>query len=94
MSTKRRRTDGGSKMGSAGRAAAIGARYAAKFPYSQYGTQRHAKGSMVDLAGNSWAEASPAQRLWRKQNNYYGVGGFWSSIKKFAKKNWKKLLNA
>ena len=92
MSTKRRRTDGASNPRMRG--AAIGARYAKKYPYSQFGTQRFAKGSMVDLAGASYAQASAEQKAWRRANNYYGVGGFWGDLygkaKGFVKKNWKK----
>jgi hypothetical protein len=53
---------------------------------------------MVDLAGASWREANAEQRAWRKANNYYGVGGFWSKIgkgfKKIGKAVWKPAAKA
>lgn len=94
---KRRRTDSGYNRNR--RAAAIGAKYAAKFPYSQYGTMRVPKGYATAQIGESWRTATPEQRAWRKANNYYGVGGFWrdtvwGGIKKGAKKAWKPMAKA
>lgn len=62
------------------RGAAIGAYYARKYPYSKWGTQRFPKGSMVEHAGSSWKSATPAQRAWRRQNHYYGQGGYFGKL--------------
>lgn len=92
MSSKRRRTDGASNPRMRG--AAIGARYASKFPYASYGTQRFAKGSMLDKAGASYREANAEQRAWRRANNYYGVGGFFGDLWSGAKKVGGRLIKA
>jgi len=92
MSSKRRRTDGASNPRMRG--AAIGARYASKFPYASYGTQRFAKGSMLAQAGASYREANAEQRAWRRANNYYGVGGFFGDLWSGAKKVGGRLIKA
>jgi len=76
------------------RGAAIGARYASKFPYASYGTQRFAKGSMLAQAGASYREANAEQRAWRRANNYYGVGGFFGDLWSGAKKVGGRLIKA
>lgn len=76
---KRTRTQAGARPANPKRkrAAAIGAYYNRKYPYADWGTQRHQKGTMVAQAGQTWRSATPEQRAWRRANNYYGVGGYW-----------------
>jgi len=72
--------------GGSRRAAAIGARLAARYPYSGFGRMYVPKGSFTAAAGESYRAANAEQRAWRKANNFSGVGGFWGNAWAGAKK--------
>lgn len=73
-------------------AAAIGARLAKKYPYSQYGRVMSLRGTESSLAryGPSWREASADQRASRSadgfigRGRYVGRGGFFKSLGKWG----------
>jgi len=71
--------------GGSRRAAAIGARLAARYPYSGFGRMYVPKGSFTAAAGESYRAANAEQRAWRKANNFSGVGGFWGDAWRGAK---------
>lgn len=68
------------------RAAAIGARMAARYPYAGFGRMYVPKGTATQFAGESYRAANAEQRAWRKANNFSGVGGFWGSAYSGAKR--------
>jgi len=82
--------------GGSRRAAAIGARLAARYPYSGFGRMYVPKGSFTAAAGESYRAANAEQRAWRKANNFSGVGGFWGNAwagaKKFGKEHGGKVM--
>jgi len=59
-------------------AAAIGARTAARFPYSKYGSAHYLRGSpgSVSKFGSSYRAASPYQRAVRKATGFVGRGKY------------------
>jgi hypothetical protein len=71
-SRKRARTAG--KQSAAERAMFASMYASRKYPYSSYGRQYIPKGHFLKEAGRSYAAATPAQRAWRRANNYHGVG--------------------
>lgn len=60
------------------RAAAIGAKFAKKYPYKQYGRMYMLRGSQPSLAqfGPSWKEADEEQRKNRKEYGFVGRGKY------------------
>lgn len=101
-SRKRARPAGGQ---SAQRRAMFASMAAARrYPYSDFGRQYIPRGHYLSQAGPSYRGASPAQRAWRKANNYHGVGmytgggmytgqgGFWKSLGRGFRKLGKTKL--
>lgn len=78
MSTKRRRTDGGSVANGRAIAAAIAVRK--RFPYATYGATYHQRGTPDNVGrfGADFRSATADQRASRKQYGYYGRGSYFS----------------
>lgn len=77
---KRHRSESKGPVSARRRAAAIGARMNARYPYSSYGRMYVKRGTPENVArfGATYKEATPEQRITRRGHGYYGRGGYWA----------------
>lgn len=99
---KRARADYAGKQSAATRAMFANMYTSKKYPYSSYGRQYIPKGTFLSQAGRTYASATPAQRAWRRSNNYHGMGmytgdgmytgsgGFWKDLGR----GWRRLAKS
>lgn len=93
---KRARSDYAGRQSAATRAMFANMYTSKKYPYSSYGRQYVPKGTYLSQAGSSYMRATPAQRAWRRANNYHGVGmytgrgGFWKDLGR----GWQRLAKS
>lgn len=71
---KRARSDYSGGQSAATRAMFANMYTSKKYPYSGYGRQYIPRGTYLKQAGRTYQAATPAQRAWRRSNNYHGVG--------------------